>query len=371
MENLGLTDLFGRAYRDKKVLVTGHTGFKGSWMTLWLCRMGAKVVGYAMAPATSPSHIKLLDVDCLSIIDDIRNTAKLNTIIQKEQPEIIFHLAAQALVRKSYQHPIETFDTNIMGLANLFETCRRSSKVKVVVIVTSDKCYENREWVCGYRENDALGGYDPYSASKACAEILTACYRHSFFPTDQFNYNHSILVASARAGNLIGGGDWSEDRLVPDIVKAANKGQQAIIRNPGSVRPWQHVLEALSGYLLLGQKLLEGKSEFAEAWNFGPDDTASLEVRTIASQLRENWNKIDFKFSESAPDFHEAGQLKLDSSKARLKLGWSPVWNIGQALQMTAKWYQHFYEHNQTISEQQLIEYIDFAKRANLNWTVS
>ena len=371
MENLGLTNIFGQAYRDKKILVTGHTGFKGSWLTLWLSQMGAKVVGYAMAPATSPSHINLLDVSCLSIIDDIRNTDKLNSIIQKEQPEIIFHLAAQALVRKSYQHPIETFDTNIMGLVNLFEACRQSSKVKAVVVVTSDKCYENREWVRGYRENDAMGGYDPYSASKGCAEIVTACYRRSFFPVDQYTRSHSTLIASARAGNLIGGGDWSEDRLVPDIFKAAGKGQKAVIRNPGAVRPWQHVLEALSGYLLLGQKLLEGKSEFTEAWNFGPDDTASIEVKTIAEQLQKNWHKIAFQFSETAPDLHEAGQLKLDCSKARSKLGWSPVWNIGQALQMTTKWYQHFYECNEAISNHQLMEYIGSAKERNLSWAVS
>lgn len=360
---------FGRIYSDKRVLITGHTGFKGSWLALWLSQIGAKVTGYALAPSTSPSHINMLHIDCLSVSGDIRDDGKLHSVIRKERPEIIFHLAAQSLVRRSYQEPVDTLDTNVMGTVKLLETCRQSPSVKAVVVVTSDKCYENKEWLWGYRENDALGGYDPYSASKACAELVTSSYRHSFFPVDKYGHHHSILLASARAGNVIGGGDWAEDRLIPDIARAVSKKEVVSIRNPISVRPWQHVLEPLSGYLMLGQKLLQGEPEFADAWNFGPGEEGCLKVETLVKQLTRYWNGIDYRLSPLSPDLHEANSLQLDCSKARIKLRWRPVWDINKALEMTGVWYHNFYEHRKVISEQQLIQYVQTAKDKNYNWT--
>jgi len=365
---MGMKESFGRVYSDKRVLITGHTGFKGSWLALWLSQMGAKVTGYALAPSTSPSHINMLHIDCLSVTGDIRDDSKLHNVIRKEQPEIIFHLAAQSLVRRSYQEPVDTLDTNVMGTVKLLEACRRSPSVKAVVVVTSDKCYENREWLWGYRENDALGGYDPYSASKACVELVTSSYRHSFFPIDKYGHHHSILLASARAGNAIGGGDWAEDRLIPDIARAVSKNEAVSIRNPDSIRSWQHVLESLSGYLMLGRKLLEGDTRFAEAWNFGPGKEGSIKVETVVQKLKQHWSRVDYKLSPSCQDPHEAKLLQLDSSKACLKLGWNPVWDINKALEMTGVWYHNFYEYQKVISEQQLIQYVQTAKHKNYNW---
>lgn len=355
-------------YKGKRVLITGHTGFKGSWLTLWLSQIGAKVVGYALPPSISPSHIEILDVDYISITGDLRDAEKLQKVISKEQPEIIFHLAAQSLVRRSYREPIETFSTNIMGTANLLEACRWSPSTRAVIVVTSDKCYENHEWVWGYRENDTLGGYDPYSASKSCAEILTSSYRRSFFPVNQYGNHHSILVASARAGNVVGGGDWAEDRLIPDIARAVSKNEAVCIRNPRATRPWQHVLEPLSGYLMLGRKLLEGKPEFAEAWNFGPGEDGNLKVETVLQQLKQYWSGIDYRLPSLPSDLHEANFLQLDCSKARSKLGWKPVWDINKALEMTGIWYDHFYRTSGVLSEQQLTQYVQAAKHKNLEW---
>jgi CDP-glucose 4,6-dehydratase len=366
-----MKESFGRVYSGKRVLITGHTGFKGSWLALWLSQMGAKVIGYALLPSTSPSHINLLHIDCLSVTGDIRDDGKLHNVIRKEQPEIIFHLAAQSLVRRSYQEPVDTLDTNVMGTVKLLETCRRSPSVKAVVVVTSDKCYENREWLWGYRENDTLGGYDPYSASKACAELVTSSYRHSFFPVDKYGHHHSILLASARAGNVIGGGDWAEDRLIPDIARAVSKNEAVFIRNPDSVRPWQHVLEPLSGYLMLGQKLLQGEPEFADAWNFGPGEDGNLKVEMLVKQLTQYWNGIDYRLSSVSPGLHEANSLQLDCSKARIKLHWRPVWDINKALEMTGIWYDRFYRSEDVISEQQLTEYVHTAERKNIEWTGS
>ena len=253
-----MNKLFGEVYKGRRVLLTGHTGFKGSWLALWLSSMGAKVVGYSLAPETQPNHFDLLDITCDSIISDIRDNDKLKSVVFKYQPEMIFHLAAQPLVRRGYREPVDTFATNVMGTVNLLDSCRESTAVRAILVVTSDKCYENQQLNRGYSENDPLGGYDPYSASKGCAEIVTSSYRRSFFPIDQFDKRHNVLIASARAGNVIGGGDWSEDRLIPDIVKAVNKNEKVLIRNPYSMRPWQHVLESLSGYLMLGQKMLTG-----------------------------------------------------------------------------------------------------------------
>jgi len=363
-----MKNLFGQIYKNRKVLITGHTGFKGSWLGLWLSRMGAKVVGYALAPPTTPNHFELLNLEYTSVISDVRDGDRLQAVIAEQQPEIIFHLAAQSLVRRGYHEPVETFSTNVMGVVNLLQACRQSPGLKAVVVVTSDKCYENMELEHAYCESDALGGYDTYSASKGCAEIVTSSYRRSFFPVEQYTRKHSVLIASARAGNVIGGGDWSQDRLIPDIVKAVGKNEKAIIRNPDSTRPWQHTLESLSGYLLLGQRLLEGKSEFAEAWNFGPDRQESVTVKSIVDKLREHWSRIEVDFASEPLGMHEAELLKLDCSKAFMKLGWKPVWNISEALKMTIEWYQMFYENHKVISEQQLLEYINAAARKNLEW---
>jgi len=285
--------MFNNIYKNKKVLITGHTGFKGSWLALWLKELGAEVIGYALKPPTTPSHYELLtqqptdNLNIISIEGDIRNYIKLNEIFQSYKPEIVFHLAAQPLVRYSYINPVETFETNVMGTINVFEACRNCESVRAIVNITSDKCYENKEWVWGYRESDPMGGYDPYSASKGCAELVTSAYRNSFF-TPSYPLTDSpprVLLASARAGNVIGGGDWADDRLIPDIMRATAKNESVIIRNPKATRPWQHVLEPLSGYLLLGQKLLEGRKEFAGGWNFGPDDESNITVENLIENI--------------------------------------------------------------------------------------
>jgi len=363
-----MKDCFGQTYYGKRVLITGHTGFKGSWLAMWLSEMGAKVIGYALDPSTSPSHIEILNVDYLSITGDIRDKDKLQNIVNKEKPEIVFHLAAQSLVRRSYREPIETLSTNIIGTANLLEVCRQSPSIRAVVVITSDKCYKNCEQMRGYREDDPLGGYDPYSASKGCAEIVTSSYRHSFFPHDEYGRGHTTLIASARAGNVIGGGDWAEDRLIPDIARAVSKKEIASIRNPDATRPWQHVLESLSAYLMLGQKLLESKSEFANAWNFGPDEDGNINVATLVKQLKRYWNGINYELSSEPPDLHEAKLLQLDCSKARTKLHWKPVWNIDKALEMTGTWYDHYYTNGDVLSKQQLTQYVQTAKQNNHNW---
>lgn len=273
-----MRNLFCGVYKKRKVLITGHTGFKGSWLTFWLSQMGADVLGYALEPDTNPNHFSMLDLPIASVIGDIRDIEHLTRVFDRFQPEIIFHLAAQSLVRRSYDDPAETFKTNVIGTVNIFEACRRTSSVRAVINVTSDKCYENREWLWGYRENDPMGGYDPYSASKGCAELVTSAYRNSFFNLAEYDRKHYTLLASVRAGNVIGGGDWAKDRIMTDIMEAVSQGEKLYIRNPRATRPWQHVLEPLSGYLLLGQKLLEGEKEFAEAWNFGPNDDGAISI---------------------------------------------------------------------------------------------
>jgi len=348
-------------YKNKKVLITGHTGFKGSWLSLWLCQMGSEVVGYALAPDTSPGHYELLGLDHQSIIADIRDADKLHKIIRQEGPEIIFHLAAQPIVRKSYHNPTETFSTNVMGTVNLLNACRQSSSVRAVVVVTSDKCYENQQRQQSYCETDSLGGHDPYSASKGCAEIVTSSYRDSFFPIHKYGRNHTTLIASARAGNVIGGGDWAQDRLIPDVVQAVSENRTVFIRNPNATRPWQHVLDCLSGYLMLGQKLLEQKTEFAQAWNFGPGENGNLKVEVVLRRLQQHWSNIIYQFVPEH-NFHEDGLLQLDCSKANKQLGWTTTWDIDKALEMTVEWYRHFYEHQEVISQKQLMQYIQTSK---------
>lgn len=354
--------LFGDSYRGKRVLLTGHTGFKGSWLALWLHELGAKVVGISLSPETMPNHWDLLAIPIEDRRLDIRNADALMLAIQEAAPEIVFHLAAQPLVRRSYHAPLQTWSTNVMGTANVLEACRRTNSVRAIVVVTSDKCYENREWPWGYREIDRLGGHDPYSASKAGTELVAASYRASFFSAES-----SALLATARAGNVIGGGDWSEDRLIPDLVRALTNGERLPIRSPQATRPWQHVLESLSGYLLLGQHLLAGNKAFAEAWNFGPEPEGNRTVAEVLGKLTAYWPTLRWTITET-PQFHEATLLYLDSSKARTRLQWQPVWNFELALAKTAEWYRAWMDQGQIITRQQLAAYVSDAKQKGVTW---
>lgn len=350
--------MFNGIYNRRRVLITGVTGFKGSWLALWLTRQGAEVFGYSLPPPTEPSHFRLLNLDLDLVESDVRDGARLRETMDRVSPEIVFHLAAQPLVRLSYRDPVGTYTTNVIGTVNVLEACRQCDSVRAIVVVTSDKCYENREWSWGYRENDSLGGYDPYSSSKACAELVTASWRQSFFNPADYGSKHQTLVASVRAGNVIGGGDWAEDRLIPDLVKAAAVKTTVNIRNPRAVRPWQHVLEPLCGYLSVGEKLLSGQKDFASAWNFGPDEYASLSVGDAVALLQREWPQIKADFSvPSGEQPHEAGLLKLDSARARTLLGWRPVWNAGETFAATASWYRNYYESGQVDSNADLNRY--------------
>lgn len=354
---------FGNAYKNRRVLVTGHTGFKGSWLVLWLQMLGAKVIGISLPPETTPSHWQLLELDVESFYIDIRDEDLLRQRISEIKPEVVFHLAAQPLVRRSYRRPLETWATNVMGTANVLDACRHVKELAAIVVVTTDKCYENKEWVWGYREIDPLGGHDPYSASKGGSELVAASYRRSFF-----NSPSSPLLATARAGNVIGGGDWSEDRLIPDLVRAVDAGMSLEIRSPHATRPWQHVLECLSGYLMLGQQLVEGNTSCADAWNFGPDREGNRQVEQVLSALKANWASVDWNCSE-APQPHEAQLLHLDSSKAREKLHWRPVWTFDEGVGATAEWYRAWLDRADLLSVSQLQSYIELARVRALSWT--
>jgi CDP-glucose 4,6-dehydratase len=355
---------FGGAFKGRKVLLTGHTGFKGSWLALWLKQLGAEVVGLALSPNTRPNQWDLLKLDIKEFQVDIRDYALVKKVLSQTEPEIVFHLAAQALVRRSYVDPLTTWATNVQGTAHVLEACRHTASVRAIVAVTTDKCYENQEWLWGYRENDRLGGYDPYSASKAGAELVAASYRKSYF-----NSEDSLRLATARAGNVIGGGDWSEDRLIPDLVRASARGESVEIRSPNATRPWQHVLESLSGYLLLGQRLLERQPGFAEAWNFGPDESGNQPVSAVLSRLTQSWGELRWHVT-GAPQPHEASLLQLDSTKARTLLQWLPVWGLDEGLRQTANWYRAYGEKGDVISLQQLADYVAAAKAKNLSWAV-
>jgi CDP-glucose 4,6-dehydratase len=330
--------------------------------------MGANVVGYSLKAPTNPSHFELLNSDITSIIGDIRDEKKLEDIFAKYKPEIVFHLAAQPLVRLSYENPIDTYETNVIGTLKVLEVCRKH-KVKAIVNVTSDKCYENKEWIWGYRENDPMGGYDPYSSSKACAELLTSSYRNSYFNPEEYKKNHNTLLASCRAGNVIGGGDWAKDRLMTDIMLSVSQGKKVSIRNPNSTRPWQHVLESLSGYLHVGQKLLEGNIEFAESWNFGPNDEGSITVKEVVENIKKDWDKIDYEINQDPNQPHEANLLKLDCSKAHVKLKWNSVWDSTTTFEKTVKWYKNYYEKGKIETKENLESYIIDAKKKNIEWT--
>ena len=325
----------------KKVFVTGHTGFKGSWLCLWLQQMGAEVTGYALQTPTQPSLFEVAGVahGMRSIIGDIRDGAALAVAMQNATADIVIHMAAQPLVRYSYVDPVETYSTNVMGTVYLLEAVRQTKSVRAVVNVTSDKCYENKEWVWGYRENEAMGGFDPYSNSKGCAELVTAAYRSSFFNPAKYA-EHQVALASGRAGNVIGGGDWAADRLVPDILRAISENRPVVIRNPHAIRPWQHVLEPLSGYLQLAQKLYEEGAAYAEGWNFGPDDEDAKSVQWIVEQLTRQWGEGAGWKLDQADHPHEAHYLKLDCSKAKLHLDWRPRWTLAQALENIIAWHK-------------------------------
>jgi CDP-glucose 4,6-dehydratase len=355
---------FGGLYHGKRVLVTGHTGFKGSWLSLWLGELGAEVVGVSLAPETQPNHWTLLRLD--NIIDDfrldIRGANEVAKIFEKTQPDIVFHLAAQPLVRRSYRDPLETWSTNVMGTANVLEACRKTNSVQAIVVVTTDKCYENQEWAWGYRENDRLGGHDPYGASKAGSELVAASYQRAFFHADGLP-----LLATARAGNVIGGGDWSEDRLIPDLVRAISSKRSLEIRSPNSTRPWQHVLESLSGYLLLGQNLLLGERRYEGPWNFGPERSGNRTVTEVLDILSNHWADMHwFKTQTAQPK--EANLLYLDSAKTYSQLGWQSVWDLDTTLKKTADWYRAYLEHQAVISRQQLADYIEVAKNSHVSW---
>lgn len=339
-------------WKNKKVFMTGHTGFKGSWLSMWLTSLGANVKGFSLDP---PSETSLYNETNLqnyvtSEHGDIRDYERLLASIESFQPEIVLHLAAQSLVRKSYHSPRETYSTNVMGTLNVFEAVRHMGNIKVLLNVTSDKCYENKEWVWGYRENEAMGGYDPYSSSKGCAEILTSSYRQSYFNSNEY-HKHGLGFASARAGNVIGGGDWAEDRLVPDILRAFQNNQSVCIRNPYSIRPWQHVLEPLSGYLCLAEKLYKDGGKFSEGWNFGPLSNNELCVQDIVGRLAHLWG-ADARWSiDQNPQPHEAHFLKLDCSKAKANLNWSPKWNTDEVLFRIVNW------HKSWLSGQNMFDY--------------
>ncbi|MFA6061493.1 MAG: CDP-glucose 4,6-dehydratase [Gallionella sp.] len=348
-------------WRGKRVLLTGHTGFKGSWLSLWLQSMGAQVVGYALAPPTQPSLFKVIEIEqgMRSVIGDIRDLSHLRAVFTEHQPEIVIHMAAQPLVRYSYVEPVETYSTNVMGTVNLLEAVRSTPSVKAVVNVTTDKCYENREWAWGYRENEPMGGFDPYSSSKGCAELVTAAYRNSFFNASTFNDKHSTAIASARAGNVIGGGDWAEDRLIPDIMRAISDNNPVRIRNPHAIRPWQHVLEPLSGYLLLAQKLYEEGAAYAEGWNFGPNDEDAKPVQWIVERLTQSWGEGASWQLDEGDHPHEAHYLKLDCSKAKGQLNWHPLWHLDEALDKIVGWQRAWRDDKdmRAFSLQQIVEY--------------
>lgn len=326
-------------WERKRILLTGHTGFKGSWLSLWLQSMGAQVYGLAQMPPTSPALYDEANVESdmqKSIIGDIRNYSNVFAAVQECMPEIIIHMAAQSLVRNSYDNPIETYAINVLGTAHIFEAARQVNSVKAIVNVTSDKCYENKEWFWGYREDERIGGYDPYSNSKGCSELVTSAYRKSFFEQS------GIALASARAGNVIGGGDWAIDRLVPDILKAFERSLPVVIRNPYSVRPWQHVLEPLAGYLILAERLYNDGQIVAEGWNFGPNDEDVRSVQWIVEYMNDAWGGSLGWTVDGRENLHEASSLKLDISKAKIKLGWHPRWNLQTALTKIIDWHHHW-----------------------------
>lgn len=361
MEDL-VKQCFGGIFAGKKVLLTGHTGFKGSWLTLWLQQLGANVTGVSLPPDTEPSHWALLNLAGEHYELDINNAAELAQVVEKIKPDLVLHLAAQALVRESYHSPVSNWQTNVMGTVNVLEACRNTPSVKAIIAVTTDKVYENNETGAAFTEQDALGGHDPYSASKAACELAIQSYRRSFFLTS------GPLLASARAGNVIGGADWATDRLVPDLVRSCEAGQVMRIRSPQAIRPWQHVLDSLSGYLHLGAQLLQGHRHFATAWNFGPVATDSRTVADVLDMMRQFWPQLHWQVEKSAAEFHEAKVLRLNIDKAQQLLQWQPVWDVTKAATVTAQWYHAFYQRQQLITLTQLQQYVADARCSGVVW---
>lgn len=355
--------MFNNTYNNKRVLVTGHTGFKGSWLAFWLEKMGADVYGIALEPNTQPNHFELLGLNIKHYIQDIRSIRETQKIIKSINPEIIFHLAAQPLVRHSYYEPLETYQTNVLGTINILEIARNIPALKAVVVVSSDKCYENKELNDGYAESDAMGGPDPYSSSKGCVELVTAAYRRSFFNTE-----NSTLIATARAGNVIGGGDWANERIFTDIVHAASCGETVSLRYPDAIRPWQHVLEPLSGYLSLASYLYNGNKEFASAWNFGPHSEKKYTVLDLVKEAKNNWKKIEFDIDNNDHPY-ETKNLILDISKASDIMKWQPVWSFRKTIHESTHWYKEFYENNNIITYNTLLQYIESAQKKGLSWS--
>jgi len=359
-----MTKLFGDVYRNKRVLIMGHTGFKGSWLSIWLKELGADVVGYALEPITEKDNfvVSKLSQKIESIIGDVRDFEKLSKVFEDFKPEFVFHLAAQSLVRLSYEEPKETYETNIIGAVNVLEAIRNTDSVKVGVLVTSDKCYENKEKTEGYKETDPMGGYDPYSASKGCSELVISSYRNSFFnPKDYENHNKSI--SSVRAGNVIGGGDWAKDRIVPDCIKSLENNEPILVRNPQAVRPWQYVLEPLSGYLLLGQKMYEEPMKYCGAWNFGPNLDSLITVAELTNLIIEYYGTGSWKDVSNPGELHETNFLALNCSKARNLLKWKPVLNMREAIRLTVDWYKK-YKNQEDCHKLTLKEISEYIKKA-------
>lgn len=354
--------MYNNIYRNKKVFITGHTGFKGSWLSIWLQTLGAKVCGYSLKPNTNPSMYQELDIENKiekSIIGNILDYEKLEDSINDFQPEIIFHLAAQPIVRLSYKEPKLTYETNVIGTLNVLEVARKCKSVKAFVNVTTDKCYENKEIARGYKEDEPMGGYDMYSSSKGCVEIMSSSYRRSFLQEED-----SMSMATARAGNVIGGGDWAEDRLIPDCIRYINQNKAIEIRNPIAVRPWQHVLEPLSGYLLLGQKLLETGKDYAEGFNFGPNEESVLKVSEVAQKIIDNYNKGEV-IVHKKDNLHEANLLMLNIEKAKTVLNWTPTYTANEAIKETVEWYKHFYAKDTDMYQYTIQQIKNYSSKMN------
>lgn len=344
-----MIDIFNGFYQGKRVLVTGHTGFKGSWLCIWLHELGAEVIGVSLDPATERDNYVLSGIGgkiSADIRTDIRDGERMKEIFHRYKPEIVFHLAAQPLVRLSYECPVDTYQTNVMGTINVMEALRATDSVRVGVMITTDKCYENKEQIWGYRENEPMGGYDPYSSSKGAAEIAIASWRRSFFNPDDYGRKHHVSLASVRAGNVIGGGDWAKDRIIPDCIRALETGQPIEIRSPKSIRPWQHVLEPLSGYMLLAQKMWSEPTAYCEGWNFGPRMESISTVWQVAQEVVKDYGQGQLKDVSDPNALHEANLLMLDISKAKFRLGWEPRMNIHECIAMTVDWYRHYRQGN-------------------------
>lgn len=348
-----------KIFKNKKVFVTGHTGFKGSWLVLTLQELGCEVYGYALAPETTPNHYELNQIQIDSTLADIRDLNKLTESLHNSKAEIVFHLAAQSLVRPSYSDPSYTYDVNVMGSLQVLQAVRSCQHVNALVMITTDKVYENREINYAYKETDRLGGYDIYSSSKACCEILIDSYRNSFFNLQKYGADHKLLIASVRAGNVIGGGDWCVDRLIPDLMKAASQNQEAIIRNPLSIRPWQHVLDCISGYLLIGAHLLNENKSVAKAWNISPEKDDVMNVESVIKLAQSGWSKIKYIVNSDKNNPHEANLLMLDNSEIKNTLQWKPVFSTSQAIQITTDWYKQYYTQGEILSSMQINKYLN------------